>query len=80
MQISSLFTIKECDQVVMDLLVATEVGKFPLKGWSGMERVEGLEARGRRWWQQDYTILSFFLSFLSFVSFPYLSFVSRDEG
>jgi len=27
-QISELFTIKECDQAVMDYLAATEVGKF----------------------------------------------------
>jgi hypothetical protein len=27
-QISELFTIEECDQAVMDLLAATEVGKF----------------------------------------------------
>ena len=28
-QISELFSIEECDQVVMDFLAATEVGKFP---------------------------------------------------
>jgi len=27
-QISELFTIEECDQAVIDFLVATEVGKF----------------------------------------------------
>jgi hypothetical protein len=31
MQISELLSVKECDQVVMDLLAATEVGKFPPK-------------------------------------------------
>jgi len=31
MQISELFTIEEYDQLVMDFLAATEVGKFPLK-------------------------------------------------
>jgi len=30
-QISELFTIEDCDQAVMDFLVATEVGKFPPK-------------------------------------------------
>ena len=30
-QISKLLAIDVCDQVVMDLLVATEVGKFPPK-------------------------------------------------
>ena len=30
-QISELFSIKECDQAVMDFLAATEVGKFPPK-------------------------------------------------
>jgi len=30
-QISEHFTNEEFDQAVMDLLVATEVGKFPLK-------------------------------------------------
>ena len=30
-QISELFSIGECDQAVMDFLVATEVGKFPAK-------------------------------------------------
>ena len=28
-QISELLTIHDCDQAVMDFLVATEVGKFP---------------------------------------------------
>jgi hypothetical protein len=30
-QISELFSIEECDQAVMDLLAATNVGKFPAK-------------------------------------------------
>ena len=30
-QISELFMIEECDQVVMDFLAATEVGKFQPK-------------------------------------------------
>jgi hypothetical protein len=30
-QISEHFTIEECDQVVMDILAATEVRKFPPK-------------------------------------------------
>ena len=30
-QISELFSIEECDQAVMDILAATEVGKFPAK-------------------------------------------------
>lgn len=29
MLVSELLSIKECDQVVVDFLVATEVGKFP---------------------------------------------------
>jgi len=62
MQISELFTIEECDQAVKDFLVATEVGIFPPKTRSGIEQAEGLEARGRRWRQRDYTILSFILS------------------
>jgi len=28
-QIFELFTIEQCDQVVIDFLAATEVGKFP---------------------------------------------------
>jgi len=28
-QISELFSMEECNQAVMDLLTATEVGKFP---------------------------------------------------
>jgi hypothetical protein len=28
-QISELLSMEECDEVVMDILVATEVGKFP---------------------------------------------------
>ena len=31
MQISELFSTEECDQAVMDILTATEVGKFPPK-------------------------------------------------
>ena len=30
-QISELFSVEECNQAVMDFLVATEVGKFPPK-------------------------------------------------
>jgi hypothetical protein len=30
-QISELFSIEECDQVVMDFLAAPDVGKFPPK-------------------------------------------------
>jgi len=30
-QISELISVEECDQVVMDFLAATEVGKFPPK-------------------------------------------------
>ena len=30
-QISELFTIEECNQVVMDFVAATEVRKFPRK-------------------------------------------------
>ena len=29
MQVSELFSIGECDQVVVDFLATTEVGKFP---------------------------------------------------
>jgi len=28
-QVSELFSMEECDQVVVDFLVATEVGNFP---------------------------------------------------
>jgi hypothetical protein len=28
-QISELFSMEKCDQVVMDFLAATDVGKFP---------------------------------------------------
>jgi len=78
--ISELFTIEECDQAVMDFLAATDVGKFRPKRRSGMEWAERLEARGQCWRQRDYSILSFFLSFLPFLSFSHHSFVSWDEG
>jgi hypothetical protein len=31
MQITKLLSVKECNQAVIDFLVATEVGKFPPK-------------------------------------------------
>jgi hypothetical protein len=79
-QISERYTIEECDQAVMDFLADMEVGKFPPKYRRGMEPAKGLGVRGRRWRQWDYIILSFFLSFLSLLSFSHLSFVSGDEG
>jgi hypothetical protein len=30
-QVSELFSMEKCDQVVMDFLMATDVGKFPPK-------------------------------------------------
>jgi hypothetical protein len=30
-QISELFSMKKCDQAVMDFLAATDMGKFPPK-------------------------------------------------
>ena len=39
-QISELFSIEECDQAVMDFLVATDVGKFPAQMNDGMEEAK----------------------------------------
>jgi hypothetical protein len=41
MQISELFSTEECDQVVMDILVATEVRKFPPKCMLAWRRCPG---------------------------------------
>jgi len=40
MQISELFSIEECDQAVMDVLAATEVGKFPAQLNDSMEEAQ----------------------------------------
>ena len=74
-QISEHFSIDECDQAVMDFLVATEVGKFLPKCSSCMERAQGLRLRSG---VGDHRVIPFFLSL--FLSVSYLSFVSGDEG
>jgi len=45
-QISKLFSVEECDQAVMDLLEATEVGKFPPKCMTVWRRRRGWLRRG----------------------------------
>ena len=82
-QISELFSIEECNEAVMDFLVATEVRKFPPKSRrSAMERAQGLRLRsgiGGNGVIPFSLFLSFFLLFcLSFIF--HLSFVSGDEG
>jgi len=59
-QISKLFTIEDCDQAVMDFLAAIEVGKFPPKWSSGMERAQGLGLGGGA---GGNGVILFFLSF-----------------
>ena len=39
-QISELLSIQECNQVVMDFLAATDVGKFPAQMDDGMEEAQ----------------------------------------
>jgi len=41
MQIAELFSPDECDQAVVDFLVATEVGKFPPRRREGGSRLTG---------------------------------------
>jgi len=41
--VSELFSVEECDQVVMVFMAAPEVGKFPLK----QEEERGQEERGQ---------------------------------
>jgi len=75
-QISELFSIEECDQAVMDFLVATEVTMFLPKVKSGF----------RAWGSEATEVvagfdLSVFLSFFLVVFLSvYLSFVNGDEG
>jgi len=40
LQMSEPCSIEECDQAVMDFLVATDVGEFPTKMNDGMEEVQ----------------------------------------
>jgi len=57
-QVSDLFSIDECDQAVMDFLVANEVGKFSPKWMVVWNRRRGwLRCGGRR--QQVHIFLSF---------------------
>jgi hypothetical protein len=47
MQISELYSMEECDQVLMDFLVALQVGKFPPRCRSVVKHVLRLtEGRG----------------------------------
>ena len=59
-QSAKLFSITECDQAVMDFLTATDIGQFPPKWTSALDRSRG---RLRGW---DATMWGYSHSFCSF--------------
>ena len=80
-QASEICTILECVQAVMDCVAATEVRKFLPEWSSGMEWAQGFGLVGGAGGNGIMLLfLSLFLSFLCFLSFSHLSFVSGDEG
>ena len=83
-QISELFSFEECDQAVMDLLVATEVGKFlPKSRRSGMEWAQGMGLRsgiGGNGIIPFSLLLSFFRSVSLSLFIFHLSAVTKGRG